>query len=175
MNVARRWNRWMNRRFPDHSASPGLVIIRTGSALLLALILSMGALEISAHRGHAVWTDIHWASDGFEIVHRMHVADAITINRFMGGKLPIDDLQSLALVALYVEERFLLSDAATDVGLETLGAEIEEDFLFVYQEWAAPLTRRFPAIDNRLLLDVEPHSQAFIRIKGPGLDEERVR
>lgn len=102
----------------------------------------------------------------------MHLADAIAVNRFMRGRESIEALRSLARVALYVEERFVvLGDAA----LSTLGAEIEDDFLFVYQEWLTPLPSRFPTVDNSLLLDIEPESQAFIKVHGPGLEEERER
>lgn len=140
-----------------------------GAALLCVVVTA------SAHRGHAVWTDITWAGEGFEIVHRMHLADAITINRFMGGREAIEELRSLALVALYVEERFQLVGGGDVMRLQTLGAEIEDDFLFVYQEWTTKLPEQFPEIDNRLLLDVEPGSQALMKILGPGLNEERER
>lgn len=148
------------------------------------------ALPGEAHRGHAVWTDITWAGDRFEIVHRMHLADAITINRYMGGAQAIEELRSLARVALYVDQRFViqgqgtaaiadeaLAEAVENTGiiLETIGAEIEDDFIFVYQEWVTPLPSQFPVVDNFVLLDVEPDAQAFLKIKGPGLNEERER
>lgn len=129
-----------------------------------------------AHRGHAVWTDITWNGESFEIVHRMHLADAVTVNRFLGGRKAIESLESLARLALYVDERFTIQGANNSANkIETLGAEIEDDFLFVYQEWAVPLPKVFPAIDNSVLLDVEPDAQAFVRISGPGLNEERDR
>lgn len=143
-----------------------------GAALLLL------ALQGYAHRGHAVWTDIIWAGESFEIVHRMHLADAIVVNRYMGGTEPIEETRSLARVALYVEERFeLLTPGKSDepIRLETIGAEIEDDFLLIYQEWHTSLPQQFPIIDNFILLDVEPGAQAFIKIKAPGLDEERER
>ena len=119
----------------------------------------------------------------------MHLADAIAVNRYMGGTLAIEEMRSLALVALYVDERFELLPAVSEAGdseagirgsgsaitLETIGAEIEDDFLLVYQEWVTTLPARFPVIDNFILLDVEPEAQAFIKIKAPGLDEERER
>jgi hypothetical protein len=149
------------------------------AALAMTVLLLAGALVANpahAHRGHAVWTDISWAGDRFEIVHRMHLSDAITVSRYMGGALPIDDMRSLALVALYIEERFVLRDSAGPVSLETIGAETEDDFIFVYQEWApGSLPVEFPRIDNQVLLDVEPESQAFVKIKAPGLNEERER
>ena len=142
-------------------------------AILVAALLIAGATL--AHRGHAVWTDIAWNGDYFEVTHRMHLADAISVNRFVGGTAAIEELRSLARVALYVEERFLLVAGSDTVTLQTLGAEIEDDFLFVYQEWHAPLPEAFPEIENRILLDVEPGAQAFIYIAGPGIDEERQR
>lgn len=140
--------------------------------LYLSLLLSMST---SAHRGHAVWTDIDWTGESFEIVHRMHLADAIAISRYMGGTLPIEHLRSLALVVLYVEERFVLGSEEHPETLKTIGAEIEDDFLFVYQEWTNDLPAQFPEIDNRVLLDIEPDAQAFIKIQAPGLSEERER
>jgi hypothetical protein len=125
---------------------------------------------------------VAWNGEGFEITHRMHLADAIAINRFMGGREAIEKARSLARVALYVEERFLVlgspgdsPEAIDSRPLRTLGAEVEDDYLFVYQEWQSPLPKRFPSIDNSLLLDLEPDAQAFIRISGPGISESRER
>lgn len=142
---------------------------------VLGLALLLGAATVSAHRGHAVWTDVSWTGESFAIVHRMHLADAITASRYMGSEYPIEDMRSLALVAIYVEERFLPRGVNETHPLTTLGAEIEDDFLFVYQEWVTPLPAQFPEVDNLMLLDIEPESQAFIKIEGAGLDEERER
>jgi hypothetical protein len=158
---------------PLRSHLPLAAALALTALLLTSTLVANPAL---AHRGHAVWTDIVWAQDHFEIVHRMHLSDAITVSRYMGGALPIDDMRSLALVALYIEERFVLRDSAGPVSLETIGAETEDDFIFVYQEWAPDsLPVEFPRIDNQVLLDVEPESQAFVKIKAPGLNEERER
>lgn len=150
--------------------------------MLTGLGLALCAAVALAHRGHAVWTDIVWNGEGFEITHRIHLADAIAANRLMGGGDAIEASRSLARVALYVEERFLILAArgtppgsAETPKLHTLGAEIEDDFLFVYQQWQGPLPARFPPIDNSVLLDLEPGAQAFMRITGPGINEQRER
>lgn len=148
---------------------------RAVGLLAAALLIALSSWA-EAHRGHAVWTDITWNGEGFEIVHRLHLADAITIQRSLGDTGPIEALRSQALVALYVEERFTLLVADERVTPSTVGAEIEDDFLLVYQEWRAPLPGdRFPDIDNRILLDVEPDAQAFMIIEGPAISEERER
>ena len=162
-----------------------LSLARRSARVLRALFvlgLTLAAAGGQAHRGHAVWTDITWVGDRFEIVHRMHLADAITANRFMGGREAIEAPRSLARVALYIEERFTvvvepgLGDTQGSRSasiLETIGAEIEDDFIFVYQEWETALPERFPSVDNRVLLDIEPEAQAFLHIVGPGISEER--
>lgn len=145
------------------------------ACFLLAATLALTAGPAAAHRGHAVWSDIRWNGEGFEIVHRLHLADTITILRFLGDSGPIEAMRSQALVALYVEERFTLLVDEARITLDTIGAEIEDDFLLVYQEWATPLPEHFPPIDNRVLLDVEPDAQAFMHIDGPDISEERER
>jgi hypothetical protein len=147
---------------------------RAARLLTVALLIALSPWA-TAHRGHAVWTDVRWAGESFEIVHRLHLADAITIQRYMGVTGPIEDLRGQAAVALYVEERFTLILGGERVTPTTIGAEIEDDFLLVYQEWVTPLPERFPPIDNSLLLDVEPGAQAFVHIDGPGISEERER
>jgi hypothetical protein len=155
-------------------ASPGRSDRRAAGLLAVALLFALVPWA-TAHRGHAVWTDIRWAGESFEIVHRLHLADAITIQRYMGVAGPIEDLRGQAAVALYVEKRFVLLLGNERVTPTTIGAEIEDDFLLVYQEWVTALPERFPRIDNSLLLDVEPGAQAFVHIEGPGISEERER
>lgn len=155
---------------------PGTHRLSGAARFCLGAVLAAAALLAQAHRGHAVWTDITWNGEGFEIVHRLHLADAITIQRSRGDAAPIETLRSQALVALYVEERFTLLVDGERITPATIGAEIEDDFLLVYQEWRAPLpVDRFPDIDNRILLDLEPDAQAFMIIEGPAISEERER
>ena len=144
------------------------LLLPWAAALLIAL-----AAPATAHRGHAVWTDITWTGETFEITHRLHLADAVTVLRSLGSREEVETPRALARLALYVEERFAIQGLADPAAPSTLGAEVEDDFLFVYQEWSSALPERFPAIDNAVLLDVEPRAQHFIRIRGPGIDEER--
>jgi len=164
------------RRRTPGQPGPGVRRLSGASRFCLGAVIAVTAILAQAHRGHAVWTDITWNGKGFEIVHRLHLADAITIQRSMGDAGPIESLRSQALVALYVEDRFTLLVDGERTTPATIGAEIEDDFLLVYQEWRAPLPEdRFPDIDNRILLDVEPGAQAFMVIEGPAISEERER
>jgi hypothetical protein len=163
----------LRRSKPPVAATRRLCLRDQTGLALWALALFLFASAAGAHRGHAVWTDITWAGDRFEIVHRMHLADAISVNRFEGGSEAIEEPRSLARVALYVEARFRIGGADATAAIETIGAEIEDDFIFIYQEYATDLPERFPPVENTVLLDIEPGAQAFIRIEGPGISEER--
>lgn len=132
--------------------------------------------SLLAHRASAVWTEIVWRDHHFQITHRLHAADALLANRAMGGSDELDTLEALARLALYVERHFSLSDAAAKQNrLVTLGAELEGDFAFVYQEWFPTEPPRIvPNIVNTLLNDLVADSQRFVRIETPqGVEERR--
>jgi hypothetical protein len=136
---------------------------------------------------------VSWNGTAFEITHRLHVADALTVHRYLRLPNALDAPESLAALALYAERRFKpalnrgagqgAGDGAShgashvashvDSAMNTLGAEIEDDFLLIYQEWPIPLSGAFPHMNNTILTDVEHDVQHFMRITGPGIDEER--
>lgn len=146
-----------------------------GLAWSLLLLALLSTPSVWAHRGHGVWTDIVWANDRFEITHRLHAADALTITRSTGSSATIDAPEELARLALYVEERFSIEPhGGPPSSMITIGAETEDDFVFVYQEWLVDVVpEAFPVIRNEILVDVEPGAQRFIRIVTPGGVEER--
>ena len=152
-----------------------LGIIFTGLVLLISVA--------SAHRGHGVWTDIVWTDNHFEITHRFHAADGIAANRLVGGSGALSNAEDLARLALYVEQRFSIVDAISNdsntdqvAHLKTLGAEVEDDFVYVYQEWW-PLSPPDTALQlqHSVLRDVAPSTQIFVRIDtSKGIEERRL-
>ena len=44
-----------------------------------------------------------------------------------------------------------------------VGAEIEDDFLLVYQEWVTDRPDTLPVIENRALLELEPEAEHWLR------------
>lgn len=150
-------------------------IVKSVTVWLLVVGVCAWQPSLMAHRGSAVWTEIVWRDHHFQITHRLHAADALLANRAMGGSGELDTPEELARLALYVERRFSLSGTAVNQsGLVTLGAELEGDFAFVYQEWfPAEPPRTFPTIVNTLLIDLVGDSQRFVRIETPRDVEER--
>ncbi len=88
-----------------------------------------------AHRDHGVWTEILWTQDHFEITHQLHLADALTLLDALDASASLESLKGQALIALHLEETFSLESEGVEGSIETIGAEIDDDFLFIYQEW----------------------------------------
>jgi hypothetical protein len=102
------------------------------ATLLVALLWHPGA---RAHRDHGVWTEVLWAETHFEITHQLHLADALPLLEALDANAAIDSLEGQALIALHVAETFSLEAESAKGSIETIGAEIDDDFLFIYQEW----------------------------------------
>lgn len=90
-----------------------------------------------AHRLARSETDVRIADDGaVRVTHVLHLQDAQDA-LYKAGLIERPDLGSLrarAKLALYTEERFALLVNGVEAPLELVGAEIEGDSVFVYQE-----------------------------------------
>lgn len=88
-----------------------------------------------AHRDHGIWTEILWTNNHFEITHQIHLADALTLLDALDASASLESLKGQALIALHLEETFSLKSEGAEGSTKTIGAEIDDDFLFIYQEW----------------------------------------
>ncbi|ACI97723.1 DUF6702 family protein [Rhodospirillum centenum] len=114
---------------------------------------------VLAHRAKAALTTIAWnpRSGTLEVVHRLHAHDAeIALNRVEKVAAPdLADLKTRAILALYVEKNFALADAAgAPLALTLVGAEVEMDHVYVYQELALPAPPAELAVRDTIMLDV---------------------
>lgn len=123
----------------------------------------------TAHRGHGCWTDVVWAEDRFEITHRIHLADVIRLMEKLDRDSALNSPESLARLSLYVEGNFGVSGMQQGTW-ETLGAEIDDDFLYVYQEWATDLPSEAPSFYSSILEDIEAGTHTYIHLVAPGLN-----
>lgn len=146
-----------------------------GSLGLLGVLLTSAMLllstQVQAHRGHGSWTDFVWSVDRFEITHRIHLADALKLLERIDNEVAIDSMEGMALLAIYVERNFSITAGEGPAALETLGAEIDDDFLYVYQEWLTPLPEAMPVFESTLLHDIEPSAHTYVHVEAPGINE----
>lgn len=135
------------------------------------LMLTLIAASAFAHRGHETWTDVVWADGYFEITHQIHIADALNLLESMDADADIESMEGLTLLALHVEANFRISDASEAVALDTIGAEIDDDFLYVFQEWVTPLPKQIPVFQSEILREVESNIISMVHYQAPGVSE----
>ena len=134
-------------------------------------ILFFGA-QAFAHRQHHVWTEIERNPNTglIEISHRFHIQDGLHILQNKGpdaAELPIESVEALAHLALYVDQHFGLwprCDNTKIRSLELIGAGIDDDFIYVYQEIDLAGQLHELSFSNTLLQDIEPYAASFVNI-----------
>ena len=110
------------------------------------------------------------ATGNIEIIHRLHNHDAELgmLARYDIGGFSLDALEGQARFALYVEEQFLLASGTDDgvgapLSLELIGAELDGQYILVYQEYVGELPDRL-AVRNDILRDVFPEQVNHVNI-----------
>ena len=145
--------------------------IRPHAIILACTALCVAALAI-AHRmpGSISTVKRSLAGDTIEIIHRLHTHDAeLGIAATIGKRnISLDTLVDRAQLALYVEERFSIADySGREVGgrlaLELIGAEVDGEFVLIYQEYAGQLPAEL-AIRDDILRDVFPEQVNHVNV-----------
>jgi hypothetical protein len=130
------------------------------------------ATTTSAHRmpGSLSTIKTNPNTGGIEVIHRLHNHDAelgvITI--LNDRSITLEQLVGRAQLALYVEERFLLApiedgSIGTPLELDLIGAELDGEFVLVYQELKGELPREI-AVRDDILRDVFPGQVNHVNI-----------
>lgn len=105
-----------------------------GSVLLGVLMLA--ASGANAHRANYVLTELTWRVDqhNLEVVHSVHLDDAAVLLAALGDVNALLDEHSESALLEYLQSTFVLSLADQAIELESLGAQIIGDTLWLYQE-----------------------------------------
>ena len=114
------------------------------------------------------------SGDSIEIIHRLHSHDAeLGLAAVLGESgISLETLIGRAQLALYVEERFELAElvdgrAGGELVLELIGAELDGEFVLVYQELAGQLPSAL-AIRDDILRDVFPEQVNHVNVATGG-------
>lgn len=130
---------------------------RAPVAVALALFILLLAGQALAHKYYAAETRIdHNREAGtIEVVHRFFAHDVETALTLMTGSRVVigeNDLRE-DLIRELVEAEFSLTVDSRELPLVWLGAELEGDFLRVYQEAALAGLPRELGVENSLLIE----------------------
>lgn len=136
--------------------------------LSFALLLAVSVVNTSlGHRVPHCVTIIKAVEAGFQVTHRLHEHEALLGAATLepNRRLSVDSLETQALIALYVEQHFELFDAEENkLSLSLLGAEVDGDTIFVFQESAQALPTTL-SIRNTMLLDEVPDQSNLVNIE----------
>lgn len=144
--------------------------------LWVGVAAALIAVDSPAHRMPGSLTTIKTnpASGNVEVIHRLHSHDAeLGIITASGDRsLTLDRLEGRAHLALYVELRFKLANVrdgqiGAPLPLETIGAELDGEFVLVYQQLTSDLPRVM-AVRNDILRDVFPEQVNLVNIAVAG-------
>lgn len=109
-------------------------------------------------------------SGSIEIIHRLHNHDAeLGIITLLGDRtFTLETLVGRAQLALYVEDRFAIAgivdgNPGVPLALDLVGAELDGEFVLVYQEYHGQLPA-IVAVRDDILRDVFPDQVNHVNI-----------
>lgn len=126
--------------------------------LILACCLCAPLLT-NAHRQHLSWTQVvlEEGKNSVQITHRLHQHDSLALLASMGFTDPnLESIEHLAVLAVYASRNTqLIQQGGTLANTEIIGAELEGDFVFVYQEVIDEPTRLWK-LRTSIFMDINP-------------------
>ena len=133
----------------------------------LGACIAVGATRLRAHKLQYSLTDMYWRLDSgaFEVMHSLHLDDAMTLLAYLGD--PNGDLtpESQAQLLLYTEQHFQLTRNNEPLALDPVGAQIDGDYLWIYQEQNLKTYPEHLTVTCTLMHDLFPAQQNQVNLR----------
>ncbi len=155
----------MRLSFNNHLGAP---IVRLSCLLLVLLCASQSS--VFAHQKKEALTEIlfNTRSGNLEVMHRFLLHDAEHAVRLLQDSNAdiIADEQAREEFAQYALERFtLLGDDGDSLKLEFVGYELDNAFIWIYQEIALPAQLHSLGVIHNVLRDIWPEQNNLVNIE----------
>lgn len=112
-------------------------------------------------------TQVTKLSTRYDIQHYIRVADAETLLARMGAEGSIATTEGLTLIAKYVEANFQANAEFGPVPIETLSAEVDDQFVYIEQMTSPTVSGVLPMqleLESRLLQDLDSQAISYIEL-----------
>lgn len=156
-----------------------LGMLRVLFGLIAVIFVAASAVKSDAHDAHFVLTSVEWNRNttAIEIIHRFHAHHALDAmaSRDRSTATAFDNPESFAALQARLEAAFAIKSAGGDiVPLSFVGAELQGDFLLMYQE-SEPLDRPgFLDIKNDFLADIFEDQVIHVNVSLGGRKETLI-
>ncbi len=140
--------------------------------LSLTLFISVLTLSlpagVSAHRLQTILSTISYNPNTrmMEIVHQTHAHDVefalINLTEYPNG---LENIRAQALAGLTLVRDFHLWDGSgNEIELQLVGAELEADIFYIYQEAGLSAIPESMQIEHRMLMNRWPEMQNYVNV-----------
>jgi hypothetical protein len=131
------------------------------------LAMSLPA-DVSAHRLQTILSTISYNPNTrmMEIVHQTHAHDVefalINLSEYPNG---LENIRAQALAGLILARDFHLWDASgNEIELQLVGAELEADIFYIYQEAGLAAIPESMQIEHRMLMNRWTEMQNYVNV-----------
>lgn len=140
------------------------------SLLLTSLLLAGMAVHASGSGAPGTLAQVIWQDGRYDIQHYLRVEDASAILERINPEVELASSEGLTLLAIYVEGNFSAQNNGDTIAVETISAEVDDDFVYIYQSAALEGTPADPddlMVRSDLLQDVNPAARTLVEITTP--------
>lgn len=154
-----------------HRDTQGLASMEWPVMTIGLVTLVLLSAFVKAHRQHESWITISQPVAGapIEVIHQAHLGDIVTLlDRWSLPSGSLDDIETLARLTLYAADRLTISGPqGQQISPTLVGAEVQDDFLFIYMTLPEDLPPDPIQCDSVFLQDVLPDQVNLVEIDLP--------
>lgn len=134
---------------------------------LLPLVVALFSASASAHQLKFTETELRWRPNQqrLEVTHTVHLDDAMALLAQIGEPAGDLDIAAEARLLHYVGQHFAVGHHGEPVELTAVGAQIEGDYLWIYQERAMPVLLQGLEVRCDLLWDLFADAQNQVNFR----------
>jgi len=136
---------------------------------LLILTASLLATAVHAHRLQTVLTTISWNPNTqlVEVIHQTHAHDVeYALFDMLESQNGLENIRAQALASIELVKSFRLWDGAgNEISLSLVGAELEADYFYIYQEVDLDEVPPDLRIEHGMLRNNWPEMQNYLNVE----------
>lgn len=138
------------------------------SLILFALLVLVMPAALQAHRQNTILTTVQYnpRTERMEVIHQIYAHD---VEHAFGNQVQaeggLDNIRAQALVSLALSRSFQIwDDAGVEISLDLVGAELEAEFFYLYQEAAISAIPDHLRVRHDMLRAYWPDMQNYLNV-----------